>query len=100
MRSFVLTLPSVPYLEAMLLLHAQPALHWNAARLAQRLYMQDEGQAGELVAQLRSRGICVEAGGGLAYRPATAELGRQIGQLAELYQQHLIEIANLIHTSR
>jgi len=42
LRRFVLTsIPSVPFLEALLLLRANPTQQWHADTLAQRLYVRE-----------------------------------------------------------
>jgi hypothetical protein len=56
-RRFVLTsIPSVPYLEAMLLLRSDTLQPWDSARLAQRLYLSEKAAAA-LLAELHEAGI-------------------------------------------
>ena len=53
LRRFVLTsIPSVPFLEALLLLRAAPDRHWHADTLARRLYV------GERTAQALLQDLC------------------------------------------
>ena len=60
-RRFILTsVPSVPYLEAVLLLRADPRQAWTGPRLAQRLYV-PERTAAELLVQLRDGGVAEPA---------------------------------------
>lgn len=98
LRSFILTLPSVPFLEALLLVHAAPDQIWTAEAIARRLYLQGLAQAQQIVAQLSARGFCVAtAAGQLAYSPADAALHDAVTQLAAVYPQQLIEITRLVH---
>ncbi|GGY95133.1 hypothetical protein ACFFTM_12475 [Pseudoduganella plicata] len=98
LRSFVLTLPSVPFLEALLLLHGAPDEIWTAESIARRLYLQSVGQAHLIVTQLTERGFCVGTSDGqLAYGPVDPALHEAVTQLASVYRQQLIEITHLVH---
>jgi DNA-binding IclR family transcriptional regulator len=95
---FVLTsIPSVPYLEAVLLLRAQPALSWNAARLARRLYI-PEPSAAELLQQLTAAGVAAQHAEEVRYTPATAELAELLDALAHQYSINLVAVTDLIHS--
>jgi hypothetical protein len=102
-RRFVLTsIPSVPFLEALLLLRADPAQKWQRETLAGRLYIRDK------VAQALLDDLCLA---GMAdrcpeppqncyrYQPASQALQARIDQLADLYSKHLVEVTLLIHSS-
>jgi hypothetical protein len=102
-RRFVLTsIPSVPFLEALLLLRADPAQQWQREMLARRLYTRDK------VAQALLDELCMA---GMAapcpapqehcyrYQPASPALQARIDQLADLYSKHLVEVTLLIHSS-
>jgi hypothetical protein len=98
-RRFVLTsIPSVPYLEAVLLLRHDPAHTWDARQLARRLYV-PERTATELVALLGDSGITAPAGegGGVRYAPA-AELGQALEGVAQAYATDLVAVTELIHS--
>ncbi|WP_147954022.1 hypothetical protein [Massilia sp. YMA4] len=98
LRSFILTLPSVPFLEALLLVHAAPDQIWSAEAIARRLYLQGVAQAQQIVAELAARGFCVSTSDGqLAYSPADPALHETVTRLAEIYRQQLIEITRLVH---
>jgi hypothetical protein len=103
-RRFVLTsIPSVPFLEALLLLRADPARQWDRDTLAARLYVRDR-TAETLLADLCAAGIaqrCEEAGMApqVCYGPARPELAGRIDRLADLYATHLVEVTLLIHSS-
>jgi len=102
LRRFVLTsIPSVPFLEALLLLRADPAQQWGSEMLAQRLYVR-ERTALTLLEELCRAGMaapCAEAPGCYQYRPSSPQLDERIGALAELYARHLVEVTHLIHSS-
>lgn len=98
-RRFILTsIPSVPYLEAVLLLRSEPERSWDIGQLARRLYV-PERTATELASQLRDRGIATVAAaeGGLRYAPA-AELGTLLDALAHAYSTDLVVVTDLIHS--
>lgn len=101
-RRFVLTsIPSVPHLEALLLLRASEGEYWSDARLAQRLYI-GEKLAHALMAELCRAGMLAPRAHGpaisYAYQPATPALGLTIDQVAELYARQLVEVTHLIHS--
>lgn len=102
-RRFVLTsIPSVPHLEALLLLRSAEREFWSAAMLAQRLYI-GEKLAQSLLIELCRAGMIEprdEANHSISYRyqPGTAALRLTIDNLAELYARQLVEITHLIHS--
>ena len=96
-RRFILTsIPSVPYLEAALLLRAAPRQSWTDSLLAQRLYV-PERTAAELLAQLREGGLVTAADGSVRFAPSP-ELAVMLDQLAAVYTTHLMTVTNLIHS--
>lgn len=108
-RRFILTsIPSVPYLEAMLLLRGAPEDEWDSKRVAQRLYV-SEKVAAELLSSLYEAGVLVlsdqspAAGEGrprlYCYRPTADALAAIIDQLASVYAKNLIGVTNLIHAN-
>ena len=98
-RRFVLTsVPSVPYLEALLLLRAEPAARWDAYRLAGRLYI-GEAQALELLQALTQAGIAARAeDGSFAFAPATPDLVAILDAVARTYARDLVGVTDLIHS--
>jgi DNA-binding IclR family transcriptional regulator len=98
-RRFILTsIPSVPFLEAVLLLRAEPATAWGVAELARRLYV-PERTATELLEQLTSSGIAAFVGESRAARYAPSpELRDIVDQLAQAYSTDLVAITDLIHS--
>lgn len=102
-RRFVLTcIPSVPYLEALLLLRAEAGDGWDAARLARRLYL-SEKNAGELLTQLHEAQLLEPSEQGdpsvYRYHPVAPELDAMVGRVAQAYSSHLVEITHLIHST-
>jgi hypothetical protein len=107
LRRFVLTsIPSVPFLEALLLMRADPAHPWSRDTLARRLYVREKVAEG-LLAELCRSGMAApwpEPGPGIDadacyYRPREDILRERIDKLAELYASHLVEVTHLIHSS-
>lgn len=100
-RRFVLTsIPSVPYLEAMLLLRNDASRPWDAKRLAARLYV-SENAAAPLLAELAAAGVLAVTDPTIpsySYRPHTEELRRMIEQLESVYSKHIVEVTELIHS--
>lgn len=100
-RRFVLTsVPSVPYIESLLLLRREAALTWDSAQLAQRIYV-PESQAGQLLEALEASGVAasVAGEGQKAYRYApSAELATLLDRVATHYAGNLVAITDLIHS--
>jgi hypothetical protein len=101
-RRFVLTsIPSVPFLEALLLMRAAPDATWRRDTLARRLYVRDK-TADALLADLCRAGIAVRGdpgADGYRYDPRDPRLRERIDRLADLYATHLVEVTHLIHAS-
>jgi hypothetical protein len=101
LRRFVLTsIPSVPFLEALLLMRADPDHAWRRDTLARRLYVREK-TAEDLLAELCTARIAVPCPDGDAYRYAPLEPGmrERIDRLADAYATHLVEVTHLIHSS-
>lgn len=105
-RRFLLTsIPSVPYLEALLLLRSGRDTAWKAADLARRLYV-PEAAAAELLLGLAGAGIAERSPAAepphpedaFVYRPATAELAALLDQVAHAYSVNLVAVTDLIHS--
>lgn len=97
-RRFILTsVPSVPFMEALLLLRADPRQSWDAPQLARRLYV-PERTAVELLELLRDSGFAQPGeGGGLRYGPA-AEVSELLDRVAQAYAGDLVTVTGLIHS--
>lgn len=97
-RFILLFIPSVPYLEALLLLRKQAEHLWDAAEIAPQLYL-NPAAAQTLLNELLKNGVLGVDGltGKFRYQPKTREMARMIEQLALVYAHNLIEITHLIH---
>ncbi|NNG21501.1 hypothetical protein HGB41_00585 [Massilia sp. ML15P13] len=107
LRRFVLTsVPSVPFLEALLLLRASPDQRWTGETLAGRLYI-SERTAQALLDDLCRAAMAQPCGSRDAhkrmhtycYAPASEALRERIDVLADLYARHLVDITHLIHST-
>lgn len=97
-RFLLTSVASVPFLEAMLLLHAHAGTEWSAAELAQRLYVSRKlGE--ELLAQLCDSGLGAsgERQGTCRWNAGTA-MAPIVDQLAELYAVNVVDVTELIHS--
>ena len=99
-RYVIHRVPSVPYLEAILLLRDHRQQAWPPEQVARRLYL-GEGEALKLLMELKADGIVVEeAGPPPLYRfaPESRELDELLARLATVYAHNLIAISTLIHS--
>jgi hypothetical protein len=99
---FILTsIPSVPYLEAVLLLRQEANSAWNAQTLSRFLYI-SEAKSQAILADLQEAGVVVvedEEVPAFRYLPASSKLREQIDLLAAIYPKNVVEITNLIHSN-
>lgn len=95
-RYLINSVPSVPYLEAALLLRAEPAQDWDAARMASRLYLSAR-DAGDLLEALRTAGLAVAAEGGAVRYTAEPALRALMDRVAEAYSRQLVLVTELLH---
>jgi hypothetical protein len=91
------SIPSVPYLEALLLIRSEPEESWNTELVANRLYLSVTA-ARELLAELCASGVAVEAQGAYRFRPQSTELSGIIDRLAEAYSHNLLDVTRMIHS--
>jgi hypothetical protein len=100
-RRFLLTsIPSVPYLEAVLLLRAERRTAWTVPTLARRLYLREDAAA-ELLAALAGMGVAQPVEGGepaFRYQPATPELATMLDEVAKAYAVNLVKVTDVIHS--
>jgi hypothetical protein len=97
-RRFLLaTIPTVPHLEALLLLRGRQDT-WTVAQLSSRLYV-DAATAIALLDDLAISGLVVADGDGFRYAPTAAELSATVDALATLYARQTVAVAQLIHSS-
>lgn len=99
-RFILLAVPSVPYLEALLLLRAAPQSNWDAKQVACRLYLSEKAAQG-LLDQLYAAGAVTPGGdgpGSFCYAPQTEHMRLMIDGLADIYSRNLIGVSKLIHS--
>jgi hypothetical protein len=103
LRRFILTsVPSVPFVEALLIFRdaeaSAPGRAMTIEVLAHRLYVSDR-QAADIVDQLRTASVVspLPEGGGHRYAPGP-DLAALIEGLARVYRTHLVETTALIHS--
>lgn len=101
LRRFILTsIPSVPFVEAMLIYRDARGAAVSNEFLAKRLYM-PEKSAAEVIELLYQSGIVEAAGADPVshrYRPASPELASMLEMLAAYYRSHLVDVTELIHS--
>ena len=96
---FVLTsVPSVPFLEAMLMLRAHADRSWSASEVAQRLFV-STALGEELIAQLRDAGLAVpgEADQSVRWNAGTP-VAAMVDKLAQVYAVNVVDVTELIHS--
>ncbi len=96
-RSFLAgSVPSIPYLEAALLLRSEPGAQWESARLSERLYIGSrDGQA--LLSALASSGLAVALGTSQFRYTDDPQLRQLLDAVAEAYAGNLLAVTELIH---
>ncbi|MEO5677318.1 MAG: hypothetical protein ABIQ84_07205 [Usitatibacter sp.] len=101
-RRFVLTsVPSVPFMEAMLVFRARRGERLTTSCIGERLYMSEEAAAG-IVAQLVAARIIQPAETDPAshrFAPQSDELAEVLDHAASCYTSNLVEMTDLIHST-
>jgi hypothetical protein len=87
---------SVAQLEALLLLHGNPAERWGIEPVASRLYI-SPAEALEILDRLAREGLLAGDNGVFRYDCGSPELRQTVDELAETYRRQLIPITKLIH---
>jgi hypothetical protein len=98
-RRFILTsIPSIPYLEAALVLRRNRRESWDAFSLAGALYLAPP-TAAELLRELTAAGVAMFDPARQTYRyaPNGGVLHDAFERLAELYRTETIAITQLVH---
>lgn len=94
---FVLTsIPSVPYLEAALLMRGAPDRDWSVGEVAASLYV-SERTAADLLDALAEAGLVQREPGRFRYGPRDEALAASLDRLAACYAADLVGVSNLIH---
>lgn len=99
LRRFILArIPSVPSMEALLLLKGDARREWPLPEIARRLYLPEKA-ALETLRALCEAGIAAPAGEGrYRFEPATDELRAMVDRLVDRYAHDLIGVTTLIHS--
>jgi hypothetical protein len=97
LRDFLAThIDSIAELEALLLVRERRETVWDVHSLAKRLYVEEQ-QAQEVLSHLGAHGFVERDADGFRYAPASEDLDRLAGLLAEYYRHHLIPVTQLVH---
>jgi Mn-dependent DtxR family transcriptional regulator len=99
-RFILLAVPSIPYLEAMLLMRSEQKQPWSCRQLADRIYV-SEKVAQSILAGLHDQGVlALVAPDQQLYKfsPSSEDLADMITRVANIYSTNLIDITNLIHS--
>ena len=99
LRRFIQTIPSVPHLEAILLVRQAPAEIWGVDSFAKRLYVTTD-QARQMLNDLCASGVCIADpadANKVRYAPAADGFDEILSQLGHYYAHNLIEVTNMIH---
>ncbi|TFY97526.1 hypothetical protein EZ242_18590 [Ramlibacter rhizophilus] len=98
-RYIVSNIPSVPYLEGILLMRAEPERAWSTQEMARRLYV-SESDSAPLLESAVANGVAVAAEGAeraYRYQPVSPELAALLDRLAAHYAADVVTVATLIH---
>jgi Mn-dependent DtxR family transcriptional regulator len=99
-RFILVSIQSIPYLEAILLLRRESRHAWDSKQVARRLYMSEKA-ASELLLALHAAEVVVateQQAPSFRYHPGSDQLRQMIDRLAEAYSNHLVAVTNLIHS--
>jgi hypothetical protein len=96
---FVLTsVPSIPYLEALLILRAEAAKSWSAGEVAKRLFV-PTSLGEELLAQLSEAGLAMQGATEHSFRwNADTPVAGMVDKLARIYAVNVVDVTELIHS--
>ena len=100
LRRFILAaVPSVPFMEALLIAREAAPSPVTVELVAARLYV-DARRAADLLEQLGAAGVVERdrEAGGYRYSPGD-DLRPMVDELAQVYRTNLVEVAGLIHSS-
>lgn len=100
LRRFILaSVPSIPFLEATLLLRRDPDVAWSAPQLASALYV-GTGPAEQLLHELEAAGIARPVDAERSrwhFAPADEALASAYAELDGLYRVQTVAVTQLIH---
>lgn len=90
-------IPTVPHLEALLLLWNSAPQRWSAAGLSERLFVADP-TVSAIVQELATRGLIATEDDQYWYQKGDESRDNIIEGVAAAYRQDLVGISNLIHS--
>ena len=99
-RFILVHVPSIPYLEAMLLLRSESHRAWDGRQVARRLYMSEKA-ASELLLTLHAAEVVATTGpqsSSFRYQPGSDHLRKMIDRLADAYSASLVAVTNFVHS--
>lgn len=100
-KRFILTsIPSIPYLETLLLLRNNENRLWTSADVARRIYISEKAAQG-LLQELLSGGVIATGDTDpeqYRYAPASNDLREMIDRLAQSYSKNLVDVTELVHS--
>jgi hypothetical protein len=91
-------IPSVPHLEALMLLRDESGA-WAASAVAKRIYVNAE-RATALLRDLVAQGLLIASNDAFTFAPLDPAARETVDRLAALYSRHVVEIARLLHAKR
>ena len=92
------SIPGIPFLEALLLLKTEPEKSWDVESVCNRLYLPTT-MVTNLLESLCAAGMATEDISHFRYQPRSDELRDLIDRLSESYQNNLVEVTGIIHSS-
>lgn len=97
-RRFLLNaIPSVPHLEAVLLLRSDEVNEWSVERLGDGLFLAP-ARAAVLLADLHRLGLAQPApSGAWRYAPRNDEMRQAVDRVADYYRLNVIKVSRLLH---
>jgi hypothetical protein len=100
-KRFVLTsIPSIPYLETLLLLRSNENRPWSSEDVARRIYISEKAALGLLQELLASGFACTTDADEPQYRyaPTNEDMRELIDRLAQSYSKNLVDVTELVHS--
>ncbi len=100
-RRFILALPSVPYLETILVMRESSQQEWTSRDVAQRLFLNEE-KIIVILKDLCNSGVCESLpakNNTFVYHPQSEDLAQLIARVAQYYARNLIEVTHMIHNN-
>lgn len=91
------SIETVPELEALVLIRSEQSRAWQVEDLASRLYLSPPA-AMQVCTSLQRRGLVREAEAGRYEYSVASDKDRQVAEVIQYYQQHLVQVARLIHS--